>query len=104
MVAAVEPSMSTDTVFVPETENGFEANVFEPLFTQNGRPIEPPLLELEELPELDDELLLEDELELLLDDELELEELLEEELLLDEDEELELELDVPVATLMPYKQ
>jgi hypothetical protein len=89
MVVAVEPSISTDTVVVPDTENGLEAKERVASLTQNGKPA-PPLEELE------DELL-DEELELL--EELELEELLDEEL---DDEDVELE--DPVFTVMPYKQ
>jgi hypothetical protein len=96
MVVAVEPSMSTETVVVPDTENGLEVKVRVASLTQNGKPA-PPLEELED--ELLDELL-DEELELLEDDdELELEELLDEEL--DEDD---VELEDPVFTVMPYKQ
>jgi hypothetical protein len=61
MVVAVEPSMSTDTVVVPDTENGLETKVRVASLTQNGKPTVPPLEddELELAPE-DEELLLDE--------------------------------------------
>ena len=54
--------MSTDTVVVPDTENGLETNVCVASITQNGNPTVPPLEddELELAPE-DEELLLDDD-------------------------------------------
>jgi hypothetical protein len=72
-VVAVEPSMSTDTVVVPETENVPEVKERVASLTQNGKPA--PLLDVEPL----------------LEDEVELEELLDDDVLPVPDDELELE-------------